>query len=133
MQRGAHFVIFDVPFGAPCWAQRGCQKRCKINAFLLTFQMKGTPGAATKCIPKSKICKICTENEQILFVDPFGSDTKRYDMHYMCHSTSICNFGKKITRFQQVCAKIDENVDFDSKLRRALFEGIGIRYYEILQ
>ena len=63
MQRGAHFAIFDVPFGAPCWAQRGRQKRYKINVFLLIFQMKGTLGAATKCIPKSKICKICPENE----------------------------------------------------------------------
>ena len=63
MQRGAHFAIFDVPCGAPCWAQRGRQKRYKNNVFLLIFQMKGTLGAATKCIPKSKICKICPENE----------------------------------------------------------------------
>ena len=42
MQRGAHFAIFDVPCGAPCWAQRGCQKPYKNNSFLLIFQMKGT-------------------------------------------------------------------------------------------
>ena len=39
MQRGAHFAIFDVPCGAPCWAQRGHQKRYKNNAFLLIFHM----------------------------------------------------------------------------------------------
>lgn len=63
MQRGAHFAIFDVPCGAPCWAQQGRQKRYKNNAFLTIFQMKGTLGAATKCIPKSKVCKISPENE----------------------------------------------------------------------
>ena len=63
MQRGAHFAIFDVPCGAPCWAQQGRQKRYKNNAFLTIFQMKGTLGAATKCIPKSKVCKISSENE----------------------------------------------------------------------
>ena len=63
MQRGAHFAIFDVPCGTACWAQRGRQKRYKINAFLLIFQKKGTLGAATKCIPKSNICKICSEND----------------------------------------------------------------------
>ena len=63
MQRGAHFTIFDVPCGAPCWAQRARQKRYEINAFLLIFQMKGTLGAATKCIPKINISKIRPENE----------------------------------------------------------------------
>ena len=63
MQRGARFAFFDVPFGAPCWAQQGRQKRYKNSAFLLIIQMKGTLGAATKCIPKSKVCKISPENE----------------------------------------------------------------------
>ena len=63
MQRGARFEIFDVPFGAPCWAQQGRQKRCKINAFLFIFKMNGTLGAAIKCIPKIKISKIRSENE----------------------------------------------------------------------
>ena len=63
MQRGAHFAIFDVPCGAPCWAQRGRQKRYKSNAFLMIFQMKGTLGAATKWIPKSNKCKISPENK----------------------------------------------------------------------
>ena len=31
MQRGAHFATFDVPGGAPCWAQRARQKRYEIN------------------------------------------------------------------------------------------------------
>ena len=57
MQRGAHFLISDFPFGVLCWAQRGRQKHCKTNAFLLFLKMKGAPGAATKWIPKSKTCK----------------------------------------------------------------------------
>ena len=63
MQRGAHFAILDVPCGALCWAQRGRQKRYKSNAFFMIVQMKGTLGAATKCIPKSKVCKISSENK----------------------------------------------------------------------
>ena len=63
MQRGAPFAIFDVPCGAPCWAQQGRQKSYRTSAFLMIFQMKGTLGAATKCIPKSKVCKISSENE----------------------------------------------------------------------
>ncbi len=42
--------------------------------------------------PPSWHFKICRENECVLYLDPFGSNTKRYDMHYMCHSTSICRF-----------------------------------------
>ena len=63
MQRGAHFATFDVPGGAPCWAQRARQKRYEMNGFLMIFHMKGTLGAATKCIPKSKNCKISPENK----------------------------------------------------------------------
>ena len=62
MQRGAHFAVFDVPCGAPCWAQQGRQKRYKNKVVLTIFQMKGTLGAATKSIPKSKVCKISPEN-----------------------------------------------------------------------
>ena len=63
MQRGARFAIFDVPFGAPCWAQGGRPKRYKISAFWLILNMKGAPGAATKWIPKSKKYKISKENQ----------------------------------------------------------------------
>ena len=63
MQHGARFAIFDVPCGAPCWAQRGRQKTYEIMCFLLIFQMKGTLGAATKRIPKINIRKACPENE----------------------------------------------------------------------
>ena len=35
--------------------------------------------------------KICRENEYILFMGPSGSDTRRYNMHCKCHSTSICH------------------------------------------
>ena len=37
MQRGAHFATFDVPGGAPCWAQRARQKRYGMNGFLMIF------------------------------------------------------------------------------------------------
>jgi hypothetical protein len=37
MQRGARFAIFDIPFGAPCWAQRGRQKCGKTNALFIVF------------------------------------------------------------------------------------------------
>ena len=63
LQRDTRFAFFAVPFGARCWTQQGRQKRCKINAFLHIFKMKGTLGAATKWMPKSKIYKICPENE----------------------------------------------------------------------
>jgi len=63
MQRGAHFLISDFPFGVLCWAQRGRQKHCKTNAFLIIFRMKGTLGAIATWIPKSKIDKIRSENQ----------------------------------------------------------------------
>ena len=63
MQRGAHFLIFDFPFGVLCWAQRGHQKPYKTNAFLIIFRMKGMLGAIATWIPKSKIDKICSENQ----------------------------------------------------------------------
>ncbi len=63
MQRGAHFATFDVPGGAPCWAQRARQKRYEINDLLMIFHMKGTLGAATKCIPKINISKIRPEKQ----------------------------------------------------------------------
>ena len=58
MQRGAHFLILDVPFCALCWAQAGRPKRYKTNAFLPILKIKGVPGAATQWIPKSKNCKL---------------------------------------------------------------------------
>merc|ERR1712185_86632 len=46
--------------------------------------------------------KICRENECVLYLDPFGSNTKRYDMHYMCHSTSICRFWGPFLHFPTI-------------------------------
>ena len=63
MQRGAHFLISDFPFGVLCWAQRGRQKHCKTNVVLIVFRMKGTLGAIATWIPKSKIVKIRSENQ----------------------------------------------------------------------
>ena len=53
MQRGARFAIFDVPFGAPCWAQQGRQKRYKITVCLLIFKMKGTTLQSAQAFPCS--------------------------------------------------------------------------------
>ena len=58
----------------------------------------GTPGG----LRASWASKICRENEYILFMDPFGSDTKRYDVHYMCHSTSICHFRHPFLHFPTI-------------------------------
>ena len=44
--------------------------------------------------------KIHWKNEYILLLGPFGSDTRRYDMHYKCHSTSICRFGGPFFTFR---------------------------------
>ena len=57
------FAIFDVPGGAPCWAQRARQKRYEMNGLLMIFHMKGTLGAATKYIPKINISKIHPEKQ----------------------------------------------------------------------
>ena len=58
-----------------CWAQRARQKRYEMNGFLMIFHMKGTLGAATKCIPKINISK--TRPEKQCFVrlpwELFGS------------------------------------------------------------
>ena len=63
MQRGAHFSLLHVPSRAPCYAQAGRPKHYKTTAFLLILKMKGTLGAATKWIPKSKNCKMYWEND----------------------------------------------------------------------
>ena len=63
MQRGAHFSILHVPSRAPCCAQAGHPKRYKTNAFLLILKMKGTLGAATTWIRKSKQIKINRKNK----------------------------------------------------------------------
>ena len=46
--------------------------------------------------------KILRKNEYNLFMDPFGPDTKRHDMHYMCHSTSICHFWHPFLHFPPI-------------------------------
>ena len=43
---------------------------------------------------------------------PFGSDTKRYDMHYMCHSTSICRFWGPFFTFQPLSSIIFMKIVF---------------------
>ena len=42
---------------------------------------------------------------------PFGSDTRRYDMHYKCHSTSICRFGGPFFTFRPLSSIIFMKID----------------------
>ena len=50
--------------------------------------------------------KILCKNEYNLLMDPFGPDTKRHDMHYMCHSTSICHFWDPFFTFEPLSSII---------------------------
>ena len=59
------------------------------------FVLRASPGPSWHL-------KRCREDEYILFMDPFGSDTKRYDMHYTCHSTSICHFWHPFLHFPPI-------------------------------
>ena len=73
--------------------------------------------------------KMCREiNNYILFMDPFGSDTKRYDMHYMCHSTSICHFWHPFLHFPATFFHhFDKNCcQSDFKLNSELHKTINI-------
>ena len=54
MQRGAHFVIFDVPCGAPCWAQRGHQKRYEIYVCFNDFPNEGHAGSGHQMHPEDQ-------------------------------------------------------------------------------
>ena len=42
---------------------------------------------------------------------PFGSDTRRYDMHYKCHSTSICRFWGPFFTFRPLSSIIFMKID----------------------
>ena len=46
------------------------------------------------------------KNEHNLLMDPFGSDTRRYDMHYTCHSTSIYRFWGQLFTFRRLSSII---------------------------
>ena len=72
--------------------------------------------------------KVCRENEYIMFMDPFGSDTKPYDMHYMCHSTSICHFWHPFLHFPIIFSHyFDKNCcQSDFKLNSELHKTIKI-------
>ena len=54
MQRGVHFAIFDVPCGAPCWAQRGCQKRYEKQCFFDDFPNEGHAGSGHQMYPEEQ-------------------------------------------------------------------------------
>ena len=42
---------------------------------------------------------------------PFVSDTRRYDMHYKCHSTSICRFWGPFFPFRPLTSIIFMKID----------------------
>ena len=63
MQRGARFLIFGQRSMVQHGVDEGVKNIYKTNAILHMFQVKCTPGAATKWIPKSKICQIRFENK----------------------------------------------------------------------
>ena len=52
MQRGTRFAIFDIPFGAPCWAQRGRQKYGKTNIFVACFHNEEHAGSGHQKNPE---------------------------------------------------------------------------------
>ena len=49
---------------------------------------------------------------------PFGPDLRRYDEHYMCHSTSFCNFWNPFFTFQLLSSMIF--LKFGSKMTQIL-------------
>ena len=63
MQRGARFLIFGERSMVQHGLNEGVKHIYKTNAILHVLKVKGTPGAATKWIPMSKICKKTFENE----------------------------------------------------------------------
>ena len=54
MQRGAQFATFDVPGGAPCWAQQARQKHYEINDLLMTFAHEGHTGGGHQMYPEDQ-------------------------------------------------------------------------------
>ena len=63
MQRGARFLFFGDRSMVQHGVDEGVTNTYKTNAIMHIFNMKCTPGAATKWIPKSKISKTTPENE----------------------------------------------------------------------
>ena len=63
MQRGARFLIFRDRSMAQHGVYEGVKNIYKTNVILYIFKVKGTPGAATKWMPMSEICKKTYENE----------------------------------------------------------------------
>ena len=62
VQRGARFLIFGDRSMVQHGVDEGVNNICKTNVILHIFKVKCTQGAATKWIPKSKICKKTFEN-----------------------------------------------------------------------
>ena len=63
MQRGARFSFFGDRSMVQHGVDEGVKNIYKTNAILHIFKVKCTSGAATKWIPKSKICKKTFENK----------------------------------------------------------------------
>ena len=63
MQRGARFLFFGYRSMVQHGLNEGVKNIYKTNVILYIFKVKGTPGAATKWMPMSEICKKTYENE----------------------------------------------------------------------
>ena len=63
MQRGARFLFFGELSMVQHGVDEGVKNIYKTNVTLHIFKVKGRPGAATKWIPKSNICKKTFENK----------------------------------------------------------------------
>ena len=95
-----------------CWKNKYILKMNQSD-FKVTFLYRKWPKVNPKCAkspqsdPKtlpaqhafctvgmlqaSLTSKIRRKNVCLLLMDSFGSDTRRHDRHYECHSTSICH------------------------------------------
>ena len=72
MQCGARFSFFGDRSMVQHGLNEGVKHMYKTNAILFLLKMKGTPGAATKWIPKNTISTKSFENE-CLVRSPWGS------------------------------------------------------------
>ena len=63
MQRGARLLIFGDRSMVQHGVDEGVKNIYKTNAIIQICKVKCTPPAATKWVPKSKICKTAPENK----------------------------------------------------------------------
>ena len=77
MQRGARFLFFGERSMVQEGVDEGVKNIYKTNAIIQIRKVKCTPPAATKWVPKSKICKTAPENKGILGAVTWGEAPQR--------------------------------------------------------